>query len=240
FACGAFDPGSLLLVYGSTLSTLFTVDTFKTLSGFLIGPSVIKGTYRLGGASSSGGRYLDWVKKLLDIETAPSLDDVSKPSGLLMLPFLDGARIPYQDPEYRVLWYGMNSATTKQDLWKAAMESMGCELYALLRRFFLTGKMPTYAHVTGGLASNTQFLRIVANISGLTLRHFKNVNAAFGDALMALSYASDLEHVRAILDGRRLYPANVEDVEPDQAVFSAYEKKRFQYLAAVESLKKLL
>lgn len=239
FACGAFDPGSLLLVYGSTLSTLFTIDTFRTLPGFLTGPSVLEGTYRLGGATSSGGRYLDWVKKTLNIEAPPELDSGAGPSGLLMLPFLDGARIPYQDPEYKVLWYGMGSSTGPNALWKAAMESMGCELYAILNQFSAVSELPPFAHVTGGLASNNQFLNIIASVSGLALRHFKKVNAAFGDALMALSRVSGLARARAILDDRGKDPANVETIKPNLELFAAYEGDRRRYLAAVESLRGL-
>ena len=240
FACGAFDPGSLLLVYGSTLSTLFTIDSFKTLPGFLTGPSVLAGTYRLGGASSSGGRYLDWVRKTLNIELLSDPATDMGPTGLLMLPFLDGARIPHQNPDYKVLWYGMDSSTTRQNLWKAAMEAMGCELSVLLQRFSEVARLPTFAYVTGGLASNAQFLRIVSDISGLALRHFKDVNAAFGDALMALSSAKDLEHIRAILDDRRKNPANVEDIEPDLPKFAQYDTMRRQYQLAAELISKLV
>jgi len=229
FACGAIDPGSLLLVYGSTLSTLYTIDSFKRLPGFLIGPSVLEGTFRLGGATSSGGRYLDWVRKLLGMENPPDPENGGAPGDILMLPFLDGARIPYQNPDSRVLWYGMSSATTKKDLWKAAMESMGCELSVLLEIFASVGELPSYAHVTGGLAGNNRFLRIVANVSGMTLRHFKNVNAAFGDALMALSSEFGLAQVRAILEERVSSPENVEEIRADRTLFEAYAKQREVY-----------
>lgn len=253
FACGAIDPGSLLLVYGSTLSTLYTIDSFKRLPGFLIGPSVLEGTFRLGGATSSGGRYLDWVRKILGMENPPdpenggasnngapsngaSSDDA--PGGILMLPFLDGARIPYQNPDLRVLWYGMSSATSRKDLWKAAMESMGCELSVLLEIFASVGALPSFAHVTGGLAGNSRFLRIVANVSGMTLRHFKNVNAAFGDALMALSSEFGLTQVRAILEMRGNNPENVEEIRADRALFESYVEQREAYRSLAEFLRR--
>jgi len=132
FGCGAFDPGSLLLVYGSTISTLFTINSFKKLPGFLTGPSVLNNTYRIGGATSSGGRYIDWVKKALNINETPILQDISIPEKVIMLPYLEGARIPYQKPSMRVLWYGMTSETNRQKLWKAAFEAMGYELSIIL------------------------------------------------------------------------------------------------------------
>lgn len=237
FACGAFDPGSLLLVYGSTLSTLYTIGSFMRLPGFLLGPSILEGTYRLGGATSSGGRFLDWVKATLGIEDVP--DPGPGPTDLLALPFLDGARIPYQDPSYRVLWYGMTSATSKNDYLLAAMESMGCELHEILRRFSAAGELPGYAHVTGGLASNARFLQVVADVSGCPLRRFKNVNAAFGDALMALSHAAGLDAVRAVLEARVRDSGNVEDVFPDPVLHARYEGKRILYRYFLDALERI-
>ena len=239
FACGAFDPGSLLLVYGSTLSTLFTIDSFKHLPGFIIGPSILKGTCRLGGATSSGGRYLDWMRKMLDAEMISEIKSESGPGGILMLPFLDGARIPYQNPDFRVLWYGMNSSTTKEDLWIAAMESMGCELFDLLEHFSTVREVPAFAHVMGGLASNSSFLKRVSNVSGLSLHHYKNVNASFGDALMAVAAVSGLDVVRNILRERNREDSNVEKFEPDPAAFKEYEVMRRKYHALTEALKNL-
>jgi xylulokinase len=237
FACGAFDPGSLLVVFGSTISTLYTIGKFKTLPGFLIGPSVLEGTYRLGGATSSGGRYLDWLNTILGKDFGTDDQDIvddSVPGDILMVPFLDGARIPYQNAGYRVLWYGMKSGTTRSELRKAAFESMGCELHELIRRFSQVGGMPSFAYVSGGLASNSRFIQIVANIAGMTLRTFTNVNAAYGDALMALSSIEGLEKTREILLKRNSNLSEVKNVEPDLLVFEAYEAKRDLYRSAID------
>ena len=227
FACGAFDPGSLLLVYGSTLSTLYTVGEFKSLPGFLTGPSILPGTYRLGGATSSGGRYLDWLKRLLGDESPADITGLEGPSDVLMMPFLDGARLPHQNPSLRVSWEGMSSSTDKRTLWKAAYEAMGCELSDLLDRFAQVGPLPNFGHLTGGLASNRQFLQVVANVSGLALLHFKQVNAAYGDALMALSSRQGMDRVRDILSGPR--EENVEAIEPNKALYENYAEKRQKY-----------
>ena len=227
FACGAFDPGSLLLVYGSTLSTLYTVGKFKSLPGFLTGPSILPGTYRLGGATSSGGRYLDWLKLLLGDAAPADISGLDGPTDLLMMPFLDGARLPHQNPSWRVSWEGMSSSTDKPTLWKAAYEAMGCELADLLDRFAQVDPLPSFGYLTGGLASNRQFLQVLADVSGLALLHFKQVDAAYGDALMALSSRFGIDRVREILSERR--KENTERVVPDQRLYRSYEGKRDLY-----------
>lgn len=236
FACGAFDPGSLLLVYGSTLSTLYTVGEFKSLPGFLTGPSILPGTYRLGGATSSGGRYLDWLKRLLGDEAPADISGLESPTDVLMMPFLDGARLPHQNPSWRVSWEGMSSSTDKRTLWKAAYEAMGCELADLLDRFAQVGPLPSFGYLTGGLASNHQFLQVIADVSGLTLLHFKQVNAAYGDALMALSSRQGMEKVRELLLRRR--EGNVETIVPDSKLFKRYAANRKLYEAQLENMRK--
>lgn len=234
FACGAFDPGSLLLVYGSTVSTLFTVGEFKSLPGFLTGPSILPGTYRLGGATSSGGRYLDWIKRLLGDDPVPDIADLAEPTDIVMLPFLDGARLPYQKPDWRVLWEGMSSSTDRRTLWKAAYEAMGCELADLLDRFALAGEVPGRAFLTGGLSANRQFVQVLANVSGLSLMRFGNVSAAYGDALMALSSRFGTDRARAILAGRRA--RDIEIVRPDPGLHAAYAGKRWLYKEALSRI----
>jgi xylulokinase len=236
FACGAFDPGSLLIVFGSTISTLFTMSEYKAIPGFLIGPSVLQNTYRLGGATSSGGRYLEWLNRTLEIDDASLVIDVSKPSSLLMVPFLDGARLPYQDPEYRVFWYGMTSSTTKSEYWLAAAEAMGCEIYDLISILSKTSQVPPFAYVSGGLSSNPVFLKIFSNVTGLVLKRFKNNNASFGDALMALSLTEGLERTRSILNSKK-NGDTVEITEPDMSLFRSYEEKRKLYTLAVKWIK---
>ena len=233
FACAAVDPGELTFVYGSTVSTLFILDRFKSIPGFITGPSVLGGTYRVGGATSSGGRYLDWVRKLLRMEGIPKISSTSLPSGLLMVPFLDGARTPNQNPDARVLWYGMDSSTSQADLWKAAIEGMGCELFRLLQRLKAAAPLPQELHAMGGLASNRDFLQIACNIMGIGHRHFSDIDASYGDCLMALSVDRGLETVRSIWTERLMTPdgeaGNCMLVEPEAGAFERYALMREKY-----------
>jgi len=239
FACGSFDPGSLLIVFGSTVSTLYTVDSYKQIPGFLTGPSILPGTYRLGGATSSGGRYLEWLNSTIGFNDREARIDSSRMSDLLMVPFLDGARLPYQNTEYRVLWYGMNSSTTKEDFWRAGAEAIGCEIYDLCQKLSSIASVPATANISGGLASNLSFTRIVSNISGLKLNRFRFVNAAYGDALIALSLQEGLEKTRLILESKRRDVKEVEYIEPDWNLFEAYQKKRTQYFKALKWISEL-
>lgn len=232
FAGAAVDPGELTLVYGSTISTLFVLDSFKSIPGFLTGPSVLGGTYRVGGATSSGGRFLDWARALIGLSGIPEVESTAEPSGLLMVPYLDGARTPSQSPKARVAWYGMDSSTTRGDLWKACMESMGYELSRVLERFAEAAPLPSRVHAMGGLSSNRDFLEIVANITGMPQLHYPEVDASYGDALMALSAERGMTAVRAVWDEREAALRGGEGGElvlPNAQAFDRYSAFKERY-----------
>jgi xylulokinase len=218
FASAAVDPGELTFVYGSTISTLFILSSFKRLAGFLTGPSLLAGTYRAGGATSSGGRYLDWIKGVLKLGALPSIPSISTPSGLLMVPYLDGARTPNQEPKARVAWYGMDSSTSPEDLCKGAMEAMGYELSLVLGRLSEAAPLPSFIHAMGGLASNHDFLQIVSNVTGMPHLHLLDVDASYGDALMAISADLGMETVRSIWKNF----GKAQMIQPDPEARSRY------------------
>ena len=225
FACGAVYPGDLTVVYGSTVSTLFVLDSLKTVPGFLTGPSVLPGTFRIGGATSSGGRYLDWAKRALALTDAEiEGSEPERPSRIVMIPFLDGARTPVQAPHARVLWYGMSSASTRADLWTAARESMGYELFSILERMREAARVPDGLYVMGGLASDARFLRIVADITGKRLTWIPDVDASYGDALMALARSEGRGEFLAAAKSRKRPPAAPRGhvVLPDPAKYDVY------------------
>ena len=233
FACGAFCPGSMLFVFGSTVSILFTIDRYEEIQGFLTGPSILPGTYRLGGATSSGGRYQEWLDSTIGLDDRSIKMDPLKISDVLMVPFLDGARLPYQNTKYRVLWYGMTSSTTKEDLWRAGAEAIGCEIVDICEKLSDIAPAPAVAYISGGLASNSVFSHIIANVTGIRLMRYKRTNAAYGDALMALSLREGLERIRLILKLKSADKEEVEIFEPNMDLFCSYEKKRKLYASAI-------
>jgi xylulokinase len=223
FACGAVYPGDLTVVYGSTVSTLFVLDSPKSVPGFLTGPSVLPGTYRLGGATSSGGRYLDWARRALALGESENGLDAASPTKIVMLPYLDGARTPVQDPRARALWYGMSSATDRAALWTAAKESMGYELSSILDRLSAAAPLPDALHVMGGLSRDERFMRIVSDITGKSLLRFPEVDASYGDCLMALArYSGQVEARRAGLASDEPNPRGACLVRPDPEAHERY------------------
>ncbi|HEY9054108.1 MAG TPA: hypothetical protein VIO60_04745, partial [Rectinemataceae bacterium] len=74
---------------------------------------------------------------------------------------------------------------------------------------------------------------IVADVSGMPLLHFKNVNAAYGDALMALSTVFGMDVAREVLELRRQDPENASLLEPSTVEYEAYAEQRSRYRSLI-------
>jgi xylulokinase len=181
-AARAMEPGECVVVFGSTVSVLLTTQHPARLSGFVTGISLLEGTYRLGAATSSGSRFLQWLRSV--VQSGDSGKSVS-PTGILMLPWLDGARTPFHNPEAKMLFSGMNSGTSPADFLLAGREALGYELDGILSLMETAAPLPETINVSGGLCNDMELMQLVCSMTGRKLRLHPSVDAACGDAVLA-------------------------------------------------------
>jgi len=235
-ACGGIYPGDLVVVFGSTLSTLFTLERPHTLEGFTPGVSILEGTYRLGAATSSGGRFVEWVQGLLN-NNELDLSDQS-PSGIIILPYIDGARAPYDNPDSKGVIFGLKKNTTDSTLIKASVESLGFELNLLIKKMGQISKLPEKIHVLGGMSQNKDVLRLIADIVGKELIVYKDIDAAYGDCLLAMTSGMKYEDIKR-LDFVRKYTNAAIRIRPDLNKTQAYKTDSEKFMILYERIKDL-
>jgi xylulokinase len=219
-AIGAIKPGDFIIVLGSTISVLFTIDTPIILEGFITGISIFKNHYRIGGATSSGGRFLEWIREFFNIPKEISLH-IERPSGIFILPYIDGARIPYNNPSISVFISGVRKGTSKEEILLASYESLGYELALILDKIKLKTKTPDLLHVTGGLTNNIDLLTKISDITGKTLKIYKNINASYGDALLAMSSDISLNEIYKLPGVQKLQNSALE-ISPNSEIHMEY------------------
>lgn len=233
---GAVNPGDMLVVFGSTMSTLMTLSSFQTMKGFRIGMSVKKGTYRLGTASSAGARHLQWVDRMLGVQC--NIDRKALPTGIMMLPYLDGMRSPFDDPNAKPAFLNLEAHTTANDLSVSAREALGYEIAMLLDMVESKGQEVKVMNCTGGLTNIRELMQIVSDITGKKLRLFRSTDASFGDAFIALSKGRDFESFYS-LEGIQKEFSPDEVVEPDEEMHEKYQPLSKKYNGAYEKLRSL-
>lgn len=236
-ACGAINPGDMVVVFGSTTSTLMTSERMLLLEGFTPGVSILEGTYRLGAATSSGGRFLDWMATLLDGALDTRVEP--EPTGLIVLPYIDGARAPFDNPAARGVIFGLSKNTSRESIMKAAVESLGYELNLLAKKLRLVCPVSDTFHVLGGLAANDTILQTISNVTGKRLMVYRDIDASYGDALMALSSALsywEIEKLKAVREHRE----SAKIITPDSTLTKLYRPLCEKFEALYANTKELL
>jgi len=228
-ACGGIKPGDFVVVFGSTVSTLFTLDQFKLLEGFTPGVSIIEGTFRLGAATSSGGRFVQWMKELLNNSQMEFSDQ--NPTEIVILPYIDGSRAPYDNPDSKGVIFGLRKNTTNDTILKASVESLGYELNLLLTKLEKVSPLPDQIHVLGGMSENKTILQIISDIVGKEMIVYNNIDASYGDALLAMTADKRYREIEQ-LEFVQKYRNEAMTIVPDLTKTKAYKlfSDKFKFL----------
>lgn len=235
-ATGSINPGDLVVVFGSTVSTLFTLDKYNEQQGFKPGMSVVKDTYRLGAATSSGGRFLDWFENFYEVSKRKFHNNY--PTGIIILPYLDGARAPYNNPNASSVFFGIKRDTKKEDLFVAAKEALGYELNLLISEMQKVSSVPHQIDCMGGLINDKYLMQIIADITGKTLKLHKDIDASYGDAIMAMLSNLKLEEIDE-LPGVKENRDYIEQIIPAQKKFADYKDLRNKFNAIYKKIEPL-
>ncbi len=124
-----------------------------------------------------------------------------EPSGLLFLPYLDGASTPYQDLAARGVAVGLSTDTKDSDLYRSILEGTAMEMRLNMETVAPHGITVRRAVATGGGANSPAWLQIKADIEEIPYRVLRSSEGGLcGCALlsaMALDKTATEEELRA-------------------------------------------
>ena len=197
---GGADTPLALLAAGTTEAVQINVGTGIQLlrPGWLPRPAddpvvhgyadAVDGWYAMA-ALQNGGSAWEWVCGVLGLTWAELFEVAAGAppgaGGVLFRPFLAGERGGVAGPDERGGWTGLNPATTRSDLARAAVEGVG---FAVAAAFELLDVPADTAPVvlTGGGARATVVQQLLADVLRRPVRHLRLRSAsAVGAALLA-------------------------------------------------------
>jgi xylulokinase len=197
---GGADTPLALLAAGTTEAVQINVGTGIQLlrPGWLPRPAddplvhgyadAVDGWYAMA-ALQNGGSAWEWVCGVLGLTWAELFEVAagapSGAGGVVFRPFLAGERGGVAGPDERGGWTGLNPATTRSDLARAAVEGVG---FAVAAAFELLDVPADTAPVvlTGGGARATVVQQLLADVLWRPVRHLRLRSAsAVGAALLA-------------------------------------------------------
>ena len=131
-----------------------------------------KDTWMLMGANLSGGVALKWLRdSVLCMDSYEEMDALAGTvpagsEGLLFLPYLNGERTPWNDPDAKGIYLGLTLKHTRAHMIRSAMEGIVFGMKNSLEIFKEMGIEYRKIIASGGGARGQTFLQIQADIFG--------------------------------------------------------------------------
>lgn len=242
-ACGAFTARVVLDSPGTAeglTSGLPGLPAPLMAGGFGVGPHVVKGhSYLLGGVYSSGGA-LEWVRKLLGIESFEALQALAAPlepgQAPLFLAQFHGLGPPFNDPTASGAYLGVTPEHGRAHFVRAVYEGIVFELRAGLEALeHVSSARSEVVRIVGGTDPLSPKLRAAIFKRPLELARYPDM-VTLGAALLAglgLGVYSGPEEAATLT-----YQAG-RSYEPDAAWQSLYDDLYPHYLSVSETLRHL-
>jgi xylulokinase len=189
YSAGCRNPGDTMIMYGSTLFMIQTVDRPSVHPGLWAAEGRTSETFSIAAGMSTSGLITNWLSDLTRTEfgdliagargIAPGSD------GLLLLPYFAGERTPVFDPEARGVWMGLSLRHGKAHLYRSVLEGVAFGVRHNLAAMADAGSPPRRLVAVGGGTREDLWAQIVSDVTGMAQDvPSVTIGACYGDARM--------------------------------------------------------
>jgi xylulokinase len=188
---GAQNPGDLMLMYGTTMFLVCTVDEAIRTPSMWSTVGTFEGTRNLAGGMAASGAITAWIRDLTGSPDYPTLLREADESGigargLLMLPYFAGERTPIMDPAARGGILGLTLTHSRGDLYRAALEATAFGVRHNVETMLAAGARIDRVVGVGGGTQGNLWAQIVTDITGLPQTiPSTTIGASYGAAFLA-------------------------------------------------------
>lgn len=242
---GVLQPGDLMIQLGSTCYIMYCSDKMVYDERIWSEDFLIPGTYCQDGGTNTAGALTKWLRDNIFVDysaaqeaggenafaqMAALADQVPAGSdGIVVLPYFAGERTPINDPYARGIYFGLLQSHTREHLYRAALEGVA---YAIAQHIEILEEhnlqIKNFMCVGGG-AQNHQWLQIIADVTGHTVKTAEiTIGSSYGDAMIAAIGAG---HFSGYAELARYIKSGLV-FQPDEKNHEIYKK----YLSIYERL----
>ena len=197
------------------------------------------------GVTSSGGQAVEWFvkdfmgqpgvpdyfEKLLSAEKDVQIADENRP---VFLPYIEGERNPWNNPDARGVFFGLNRSHRQIDVALSVLEGVCFALKAIEERLPVK---PEYFVVSGGASVNDLWNQMKADVMNIPFARLENAEAGCAGAeilaMMALKPERSLEDIiKTAVRKQKIY-------QPDEKRHECFEKRYRKFIRLYDALEKL-
>ena len=245
-ACGA--DGVVSVVSGTSSAIVAEVDE-PTLSPEVWGPyprALRTSKWLVEGGQVSSGSVLKWAgENIMGMDRAdlPALvrgAAAVEPGahGLRALDTFMGNRTPHRDSRLRGAVIGLTLGTTREELYRAAVEAVACGTRAVVDSFERAGVACERLLFSGGIEHNPLWQQVTVDVLG------REAEIVDGDNLTlracAVIAATGAGRVGSLEEGAARYAPRIRRLEPDPARHEVYRQTFADYVELMAALAPLM
>lgn len=244
-ALGVTEKGQVLDTLGTNEILYYPLagEDFSSLLPMQMNVSfhVVPGRFGSYAQVINAGGGFRWCRDTLFAKEKEELTDVydyitkplsRTPGSVLFLPFLSGVGTPDMKRSMKAAFYGIGIDSDRFAISQGILEGICCEMqYNLDAIAPLTGPIQDRITVVGGGAKSPYWMQLKADLLGLTVDAFPNVEA--GTAGAAILAAMGAGVFKGWTEGSRLFRAglNSRTYKPEESVHILYKKRMEEYLS---------
>jgi xylulokinase len=166
------NPGNVTVSLGGTTIFIQYVDKPVFSPSLFVNTGVYPGSYIVGGATGCGGLLTEWFfEKALGLSKDEGDRYIKNfgfleysPSNIVFLPFLGGARTPYNNPDAQAILFGLTLDSGKKELFCSILEAIAIEASLINDEINRTALVPNQICVSGGGAKNEVLLTLLSTL----------------------------------------------------------------------------
>lgn len=199
---GVLQPGDLMVQLGSTCYIMYCSDRMIDDERIWSEDYLIPGTFCQDGGTNTAGALTKWLRDNIFVDYAAAeqfggenafsqmarcADDIQAGSdGLIVLPYFAGERTPINDPLARGVFFGLLQSHTRAHLYKSALEGVAYSIAQHIEILHEHGLEIKNFMCVGGGAKNSEWLQIIADVTGCTVKTAAvTLGSSYGDAMIA-------------------------------------------------------
>ncbi len=196
FGQACFEEGTLKNTYGTGCFLLLNTGKRLISSNKLLNTIACDGsgkpTYALEGSVFIAGAVVQWLRDGLGLikeekDTEQASRKIEDTNGVYFVPAFTGLGAPYWDPLARGAILGISRGTTKEEVIRAALESIAYQVRDVIEAMEKEAKIKVEKlRVDGGAAENNWLMQFQADIVGIPVeRSAISETTSFGAGLLA-------------------------------------------------------
>lgn len=235
-SAGLSYVGDMMMMFGSSNSMIVRTNRLIRTEQFWGLNWLMPETFAVVGGMSTVGSLTRWFrdqfsplerqaelaggKNAYSALTALLDESPIGANGLVGLPYFQGERTPFDDPNARGVLFGLTLTHTRADVYRAMLESVGFGVRHNVDVLFELGVIPERILGVGGGTKNKLWMQMISDIANVKIAVPKEqIGASYGDALMAGMGAG----VYNDLAETQNWISYAEEFQPDQSRHKQYQ-----------------